>query len=283
VCEKVSEILAATDRVSNDPAKVLEIRDSQATQDCIKEAAALKGLSAEDFCKQIDGRLRMQELLGKNFLGTEVWRSQGIEVGYTPPIPDSITKELLESECPLHPGEKIKDTHLLVLVPMTVNGEPYTPLKLNDLCDAWSGRCLWLIDDTTSYMTRWKKLPFAALEQQRSEWVLLPVSDPRPDVVANERHFRKKRVAAQQKVHDDHYPEYREAKTLEVMTAAILRYLAHGEPRMLSRSDYLRCAERGESGGRVCVGCFSTAGLLILANVTDVDDVITGRALARSL
>jgi hypothetical protein len=38
--------------------------------------------------------------------------------------------KLLNSASPLHPGEKIKDTHLLVLVPKTVNGEPYTAQSL---------------------------------------------------------------------------------------------------------------------------------------------------------
>ena len=63
--------------------------------------------------------------LGKNFLGAEEWKAQGIEVGTPPPIPASITKELLNSPCPLHPGQKIKDTHILMLVPKTVNGKPY--------------------------------------------------------------------------------------------------------------------------------------------------------------
>ncbi|MEY4668056.1 MAG: hypothetical protein RL518_755, partial [Pseudomonadota bacterium] len=139
VREKVAQILAAADRVSSDSAKVLEIRDDPETKRWVAEAQKLKDLSAEDFCKDIDFRPEVRELLGKNFLGSEAWSSQGIDVGVAPPIPASVTKELLESECPLHPGQKVKDTHILVLVPERVNGKPYTPLELDKLCDSRKG------------------------------------------------------------------------------------------------------------------------------------------------
>ncbi|MEY4668022.1 MAG: hypothetical protein RL518_721, partial [Pseudomonadota bacterium] len=146
VREKVSEILAAADRVSDDPAKVLEIRDDPETKRWVTEAQKLKDLSAEDFRKHIDFRPEVRELLGKNFLGSKAWRSQGIDVGVAPPIPASVTKELLESECPLHPGQKVKDTHILMLVPKTVNGEAYTALKLDELCAKRKGSGDRLID-----------------------------------------------------------------------------------------------------------------------------------------
>jgi hypothetical protein len=56
VIEKVSEILAATDRVSDDPAKVLEIRDAPETQLWLKEGARVKEVSAEEFCRRMDYR-----------------------------------------------------------------------------------------------------------------------------------------------------------------------------------------------------------------------------------
>jgi hypothetical protein len=279
VREKVAQILAAADRVSSDPAKVLEIRDDPETKRWVTEAQKLKDLSAEDFRKHIDFRPEVRELLGKNFLGSEAWRSQGIDVGVAPPIPASVTKELLESECPLHPGQKVKDTHILMLVPKTVNGEAYTALKLDELCAKRKGSGDRLID---SRYQSWKENPWAFAPQSESEWVLLPKSDPDPDKVSPERHFRRKDIAAQDEVHKL-YPEYREVKAIELMTAVLLNDLINGEPRMLDGYNYLRCEEPNASGGRVCVGVFNALGL----GVNDVSDAdaydCIGRALARKL
>jgi hypothetical protein len=212
----------------------------------------LKGVSAEDFCRRIDC-VEAREALGKNFLGADAWRSQGIEVGEVPRLPASITKELLESECPPHPEEKIKDTHLLVLIPKTVNGEPYTALKLDELCATRKGSGDTLINDGWK---SWKEQPRASQQQVESEWVLLPKSYPDRNKVSAERHFRSKDIAAQQRVHDEHYREYREVKTVELMTAVLLNDLVNGDPRMLEGWNYLRCVEPNASGGRVCVGTF---------------------------
>jgi hypothetical protein len=89
-----------------------------------------------------------------------------------PALPATITEELLNSECPLHPGEKIKDTHLLVLVPKTVNGEPYTALKLDELCATRKGSGDTLIYDG---LKSWKEQPWASQRrqcEQTSRWVL---------------------------------------------------------------------------------------------------------------
>ena len=238
----------------------------------------LKGVSAEDFCRRIDC-VEAREALGKNFLGADAWRSQGIEVGEVPRLPASITKELLESECPLHPEEKIKDTHLLVLVPKTVNGEPYTPLKLDELCATRKGSGDKLIHDGQDWATQWKSHAWASAPQATSEWVLLPKSDPDPRKVASERHFRSKRIAQQDEVHKL-YPEYREVKTVELMTAVLLNDLVNKE-RLLP--GYLRCEEPNASGGRVCVGCFFAFGLWVYGGPDDYGYDNIGRALARKL
>jgi len=215
--------------------------------------------------------------LGKNFLGPDEWKSQGIDVGPVPPIPASITKALLNQDCPLHPGEKIKDTHILMLVPKTVNGEPYTARKLDELCDTRKGSGDKLIYDGYS---NWKEQDWAKAPQATSEWVLIPKSDPDQSKVSADKHFRYKDIAKQQKVHTDHYPEYREVKALELMTATLLYDLVNKE-RLLP--DYLRCEEPNASGGRVCVGRFVALGLEVDAGYVDCAYDFFGRALARKL
>jgi hypothetical protein len=257
------------------------LENAPETQRIMRELEWLKTVTPTDFCKEMDRRHIPRELLGKNFLGAEGWKSQGIDVGEEPPLPATITEELLNSECPLHPGEIIKDTHLLVLVPKTVNGAPYTALKLDELCATRKGSGDKLIYDGADWATTWKGRDWASTAQVQNEWVLIPKSDPDPTKVPEAKHFRSKNIAAQQKVHDEHYPEYREVKTLELMTAVLLNDLVNGDPRMLDGWNYLRCVEPNASGGRVCVGGFFANGLGVRDGSGDGGGDLIGRALAR--
>jgi hypothetical protein len=256
------------------------LENAPETQRIMRELEWLKSVTPTDFCKEMDRRHLPRELLGKNFLGAEAWKSQGIDVGVEPSLPSTITDELLNSECPLHPGAKIKDTHILVLVPKTVNGEPYTALKLDELCATRKGSGDKLVYDGADWATAWKGRDWASTAQVQSEWVLIPKSDPDPTKVPADKHFRIKTIAAQRKVHEEHYGDYREVKTLELMTAVLLYDLTNKE-RLVP--DYLRCEEPNASGGRVCVGNFDALGL----EVNDDGDVngngVIGRALARKL
>jgi hypothetical protein len=272
VFDRLAEIQSALQRSAGDLARQVQIKNSPESKRWVNEGTWLRDVSAEDFCIEIDCR----RPLGKNFLGVEAWTSQGIDVGQAPPIPSSITRELLESECPLHPGEKIKDTHLLVLVPESVNGAPYTALELNELCAARKGSGDKLIGILFS---SWESDPWASTPQSRSEWLLIPKSDPDPQKVSKEKHFRRKNIAAQQTVHGTHYPDYREVKAVELMTAVLLYDLVNGE-RLLDGYS-LRCQEKNASGGRVCVGYFVADGLQIFDCCDDADRVVIGRALAR--
>ena len=128
----------------------------------------------------------------------------------------------------------------------------------------------------------WKTQSWANAPQAQSEWVLLPKSDPDPNV-SPDKHFRNKNITAQQKVHEAHYSEYREVKALEVMTMALLNDVVNGEPRILDGWNYLRCIEPNASGCRVCVGFFYSNGLRVFDGSDAGVSVIIGCALARKL
>ena len=237
------------------------------------EINRITALTAQEF---VDTQVAKE--LGKNFLGAAQWKEAfGVKVGAVPPIPNSITKALLNSDCPIEPGKKIKETHILVLIPKSVGGEPYSALKLYELCSTKKGSGNKLIYDGGS---DWKGQSWASTEQAASEWVLIPKGDPDPAKVAPDKHFRSKDIAAQDVVLRDHYKEYREVKTLEVMTMALLYDLTHKE-RLLP--DYVRCEEANASGGRVCVGSFVANGLRVVGGDGDRDLDRIGRALARKL
>jgi NLR family CARD domain-containing protein 3 len=58
-------------------------------------------------------------------IGPKEWSQYFGEVGSAPPLPANID-EILNSSCPFWRGKQVKDTHLLVLVPATVDGRPFT-------------------------------------------------------------------------------------------------------------------------------------------------------------
>jgi hypothetical protein len=221
----------------------------------------------------------MRAVLGRNFLGVEEWqRGFGVRVGALPPIPGYITAELLNSNCPLHPGQLIKDTHILVLIPKTVDGQPYSALRLEELCAARKGSGARLI---SGIYNDWKQAAWANASPSVSEWVLIPKSEPNPRGVPEGHHFRSKNIAAQAAVYSHYEADYREAKALEVMTAAVLNDVVNGAPRMLDGLSLIRCVEPSASGGRILVGVFSHSGLEVRDGWEDVGHEYIGCALAR--
>jgi MoxR-like ATPase len=222
----------------------------------------------------------VQKVMGKNCLGAEEWKKGfNVEVGEVPAIPGWITKKLLEEDCQLHPGEQVKDTHILVLVPKRVNGEEYSALKLGELCAGTKGSGDKLIYDREKWANAWKGASWAKAPQVESEWVLIPKMDPDRAKVSDDKPFRSKKIAEQDKVHEHYAADYRESKALELMTVALLNYVVNGE-RILSDC-YLRTQEPNASGGRVEVGYFLAHGLRVDIVNDDYRDAGVGRSLAR--
>ena len=64
--------------------------------------------------------------------GAAQWETYFGDIGAEPPLPPDIL-EILTSPCPIWSGKKIGETHLLVLIPETVNGEALTFNRLGEL------------------------------------------------------------------------------------------------------------------------------------------------------
>lgn len=282
VREKLEGIERSFDRAADvgDKATQIEIMNSAETKKWMDEGTWVKTLTAKEFCERIDRSSIIRELLGKNFLGADAWKAQGLDVGEIPPIPISITRSLLESECSLHPGKRIQDTHLLVLLPQNVNGEPYSALKLRELCSTRKGSGERLIKEQDEWAIAWQEAEWARAPRPGSQWILIPKGDPDPNQVASDRHFRGKSIVAQQRMNEELYPDYREARVIELMTAVLLYDLVHHE-RLLS--DELRCQEPSAYVGRVLVGDFCAKGLIILDDFDLSSSHNIGRALVRKV
>ena len=64
--------------------------------------------------------------------GKDEWGKYFGDVGTEPPLPANI-ENILNEPCPFWPDKKVKETHLLVLIPNTVNGKAFTMNYLGEL------------------------------------------------------------------------------------------------------------------------------------------------------
>ncbi len=65
-------------------------------------------------------------------LGEAEWKQYFGDVRSAPPLPSDIAT-ILDGPCPFWPNKKVRDTHLLVLIPATVGGVPFTLNRLGEL------------------------------------------------------------------------------------------------------------------------------------------------------
>ncbi len=74
-------------------------------------------------------------LLREIVFGKKQWETYFGEIGKEPPLPKDIY-EILNSPCPIFLGKKVRETHMLVLIPETVNGKPLNLTTLEELVKA---------------------------------------------------------------------------------------------------------------------------------------------------
>jgi hypothetical protein len=71
-------------------------------------------------------------LLAVKTLGEVEWKHYFGDIEPAPDLPGDID-DTLDSACPFWPDRKVRDTHLLVLLPATVDGKPFTLNLLSEL------------------------------------------------------------------------------------------------------------------------------------------------------
>ena len=80
-----------------------------------------------DNCPLLTGVVFRNKAFGK-----KEWERYFGDVGIEPPLPANI-EEILNEPCSFWPDKKVKETHLLVLIPNTVNGKSFTMNYLGEL------------------------------------------------------------------------------------------------------------------------------------------------------
>jgi len=199
--------------------------------------------------RQAELERKMREELSQIWFGKAKWERFFGDVGVEPPLPKDIIK-VLKSPCPYWGGKRIEETHMLVLIPQTVNGRPLTLNMLQELIQSPQGG-----GHATKYQSYYDVAQKELGDQSvpKSYWALIT-----KDVLPNSRN---KTYAEQQALIKGPYAV---PGALETATGILMHHAQTAE-RLYSDNPktYTRCQETLSKGYRVVVGSFGSSGLLV--------------------
>ena len=210
--------------------------------------------------RQVDREtLVSQTMIPPQAFGRQEWGQYFGEVEAAPSLPLDMDK-FLDSPCPFWPEKAVKDTHLLVLIPSTVAGKPFSLNLLKELIKCPRGG---------GYPTKYRvydggvKKALGAQSPGSSYWVLMT-----RDVLEsskNKKYVAQKALVAA-RAREMGLP-YELPGVLEAATAILSHYVRSGERLYLdSPYTFTRCRESVLYKGNsypVAVGGFSSGGFLV--------------------
>ena len=231
-----------------------------------KPAAPIVGISSAECLAS----LRALSLQSSAVFGAQAWGRYFGAVGEAPSLPSDID-EILDGPCPFWPGQAVKDTHLLVLIPSTVAGAAFTLNLLEELTQNPRGG-----GHSTQYFLYDDEVQRSLGEEYPSSsyWILL-TRDVLPGSIGKTYAAQQALVAAQTAPVND-FP-YEIPCVLEVATAILSHYVRSGirlyEGTAELPSTSTSCAELlGDASGHpspVTVGRFCDRGLVFLSGFDD--------------
>ena len=176
-----------------------------------------------------------------------VWEHYFGLIGEEPALPDDL-EAILNSPCPFWEGRQVRDTHMLVLIPSHVGGQPLTLDYLGELIKS----------PQEGYGTKYRDYYVEDIGNQspgKSYWVLMT-----KDVLPGSRY---KTYEEQRKLVEEHAGlGYEVPGALEAAVVMLLHHARSGE-RLYSDNPwtYTRCRDKDKDGDPVVVGGFSSGGL----------------------
>jgi hypothetical protein len=192
-------------------------------------------------------------------LGEVEWKQYFGDVGSAPDLPSHIAA-ILDGPCPFWPDQLVKDTHLLVLIPATVGGVPFTLNRLGELIQHPSNG-----GHRTQYRHYGEKTKaqIGAASPPRSYWVLM-TRDVLPGSRSKTYEAQKEMIAA----HAGRVGlSYELPHALEAATAILMHHAREGE-RLFGNhlQTYTRCQEVVDGRDPAVVGGFESSGLVVRNN-----------------
>ena len=206
--------------------------------------------------------------------GKAKWNTHFGDIGEEPPLPLDIY-QILSSPCPFWPGKKVAETHMLVLIPKTVNGQILTLKNLSELIKQPK-------QGNSTQFSPWNPGGNENLTVASSYWLLMT-----RDVLEG---TRKKPYAEQTKIITAFCQKvnlnYQPPKLLEAAVCILMEYVSHGT-RLYSDSPatYTRCEEKyEETDYPMVIGGFASGGLVVVYSCSSFFDVDSyGLACVRKL
>ena len=187
-------------------------------------------------------------------LGEAEWKHYFGDVGSAPPLPSDMAA-ILDGPCPFWPDQLVKDTHLLVLIPATVGGVPFTLNLLGELIKHPSNG-----GHKTKYSYYHERVKAQMGEQSppRPYWVLMT-----RDVLPGSRNtgYADQKALVAGYASRESVP-YELLSVLEAATAILMHHAREGE--QLFGDDpwtYTRCPGVVDGRYPAVVGGFASSGL----------------------
>ena len=198
--------------------------------------------------RQAELERKMKEELSQIWFGKAKWEKYFGDVGVEPPITQEIV-EALKSPCPYWGGKRVEETHMLVLIPQTVNGRPLTLSMLQEIIqNPREGGSATQYSNYHDYVRK----EHGDQPVPRSYWALMT-----KDVLPNSRN---KTYGEQQALIKGPYTV---PGALEIATGILMHHVQTGEKLYPDSPDtYTRCLEQVSGNQyRVVVGSFGSSGL----------------------
>ena len=185
-----------------------------------------------------------------------------------PPLPSNIN-EILESPCLFHPNKKVWETHLLTLIPKTVDGKPFNLNLLNELIQHPKEKDPMYLEICSEDI----KKGFGDAEVEKPYWILMTKSMPSDSTY---------KTYDQQKRLIQNRDGYELPGILEAVTSILMHYFKTDE-KLYETSYLCRCKETmKESQNSLVFGYFSNIWPFISHNRT-LPSANVGTAAVRKL
>jgi len=208
-------------------------------------------ISAARTCKSFRAAVNtpvVQKTLVQRFIfGPADWNRYFGDVGEVPPLPQNLT-EILNAPCPYNPGKIVGNTHMLVLIPATVDGKPFTLNLLEVLTKEGAQLTIdcWLDQENKG--------------PAKSYWILMT-----RDVIPNSRSKSYDEQKALVKANES----YELPNTLEAATSIMMHFFKTGK-RLYGHDSltFTRCKDKAVVGG-FSHGGFSVASDFFSISISD--------------
>lgn len=181
--------------------------------------------------------------------GKKQWENYFGNIGEEPPLPENI-HEILNKLCPFCPSKKVKETHMLVLIPKTVNGNPLNLKALGKLVKAlkmanpakYKFRRTFENDDQATDKSHWVMMTKDIIEESRNK----SYTDQKALIA---EFANKTRI------------DYEVPKALDAAICIFMHYI-HFEEYLFNNMNFTSCQEKFNNR-QISVGGFSDRGLVI--------------------